>query len=94
MQARSACQLGRTKMTQQVRAVTLYFWSHYSGSYPVATTHKCRCMTGLKPKSIREQHGVADTTWCDTRAGFLEDSQPQVLVDNQHQKSLVRTLTE
>lgn len=85
MQLESPCQQGWAEMTQQVRAVTLYFWSHYSGSYPVATTN-AHTRTGFTPEPIWEHHGVANTTWHNTRAGFLEDRQTQALVDNQLQK--------
>lgn len=74
-------QQGRAEVTQQVRAVTLYFWSHYSGSYPVATAN-APAWVGFIPEPIWEQHGVAITTWLDTWAGFSKESWMQVLVNN------------
>lgn len=93
MQPGSPCQKGWAEMTQQVRTVTLYFWSHYSGSYPVATTN-AHARIGLTPEPSWEQHRVAIAIWLRTRAGFSEESQPQVLVDNQLPNVGLRTPTK
>lgn len=91
MQLGNSRQQGSAEMTQQVRAVTLYFWTHYSGSYPVATTN-AQARISLTPEPIWEQHGTANTAQHGTWAGFPEKSQPRVLVDNQLPKVWLRTL--
>lgn len=76
MQLGNSRQQGSAEMTQQVRAVTLYFWTHYSGSYPVATTN-AQARISLTPEPIWEQHGTANTAQHGTWAGFPEKSQPR-----------------